>query len=83
MTPEQITRAGQLVEAWEKPDRGGLDNVLAEGVADSFARRLKSALDTIAELQKSRELLERLDKRGGLGIDVHAEIRVVLGKLPA
>lgn len=30
MTPEQITRAGQLVEAWEKPDRGGLDNVVVD-----------------------------------------------------
>lgn len=79
MTDQEIAAAIHLVRAWQRSDRGGLEAVGVEFVADSLAKRLYRALDMIAELQKSRELLDRLNKRGGLGIDVHNEINAVLG----
>jgi len=33
-----------------------------------------------AENVRLRELLDRLDKGGGLGMDIHARIRAALGK---
>jgi len=77
-------------QAWARMEAEGyqyggdaLENVrFGFELARGSKHAAQTAADFVAERDELRDLLELLDRGGGLGLDVHSRIRVALGKAP-